>query len=69
MDENNLYVDALKTNFPYTALYIQKYGKDNLVSTYEIPSKYKTAEELYKRCIKEGQKARDIISIPENVIL
>ena len=69
MKNDDFYADALKRNFPYTALYIQKYGKKNVVSTYEIPSIYEKSEEFYKKCIEKGKQARDIIDIPKNVIL
>ena len=55
---------AIKGRFPYTAEYAKKYGFNALISTAEIPSKYKSVEDLYKECIEKGVKVEDIIKKP-----
>lgn len=63
------YINAIKKKRPYTAKYIEKYGEKSLASTFEIPPKYKTPEELYRKCIKEGVRWQELVKIPQNVIL
>lgn len=58
-----------KKAFPYTALYIQKYGSDDLIPTCNVPPKYRTvegkpAEGLYKYCLKTGKKWREVVTLP-----
>ena len=55
--------------------YVEKFGENELISTFEIPAKFKQngiekgIEEFYKYCLEQNKKARDIIKTPKDAIL
>lgn len=66
----NLFLEALKKTHPYTAEYARRYGYDALASTFEIPPVYKSAEELYRDCLRKGKRWQELVALPpKNVIL
>ena len=60
----------MRKEFPYTALYIEKFGADDLIPTHAVPRAYRTvkgkpAEGLYKHCLKTGKTWRDCVTLPQ----
>ena len=53
--------------FPYTAKYAAVYGKTNLPSTFEVPPRFKTVENLCKYCLQNGVQWVDIVPAPNGV--
>ena len=64
------YIKVLRKGTPFTAQYAEKYGVDALASTFDIPSKYKSPEDLYKECIQKNKRWEDIIpAVPKDALL
>lgn len=69
-------VEVLKENGrKYTAKYVEKFGSDELIGTWEIPAQFmkkgteKGIEEFYKYCLEQGKKARNIVKVSKGDIL
>lgn len=64
------YYEEIKKTHPYTAEYLKKYGMKALASTFEVPPKFKNAEEMYKECIRQGKRWEKItIQAPKDAML
>ena len=61
--------DELRKQVPYFCKYVDKYGSDNLPSTFEMPAKFKSPESFYKYCIEEGKPWNELVKISKDVIL
>jgi len=50
--------------------WLKKHGIKALASTFEVPPKFKNAEEMYKECIRQGKRWEEItIQAPKDAIL
>lgn len=61
--------DGLRKQVPYFCKYIDKFGSDNLPSTFEMPAKFKSPEEFYKYCVEKEKPWYDLFKPPKGVIL
>lgn len=62
--------EDIKNEYPHLYEYAQKYGVDNLASTFVIPPRFKNnIDGFYKYCLEQNKRWEDIVNVPENVIL
>ncbi len=57
---------------PNTAHYIAIYGPGAIMSVYDVKAPYKTPEEVYAACIKQGCTWKELLNFKgydENVLL
>ena len=59
--------DELKKQFPYLSQYVEKYGDDDLPSTFDKPVRFKSMEELYKYCIEQNLTWREVVKLPKGI--
>ena len=60
-------------NYPNMALYIIRYGMDDLIQIPFMANDIESAEAIYKKCVEEGKTWREILDVKEsddeNIIL